>query len=651
MRYLSRVLLVALLLPSPLLARAKLQGYVQQGNTTLAISGGIGKIGRKVQGSFPGATVTLYVSGSTTPMAAGCYADNAGTPKACSFASSADGSWYVYLDSGRYDVRFSGGDIAVPFTIGDLIVFDPDNMSIQSFSVTKIAKAGACTAALGGAGAVTAGPHAYVITFVTAMGETENSLWSPSGLNVSNTVTAAPGGSIVNLTGIPTGAASVTARKIYRTRADPADNYYYYLVATLPGNLTTVYTDNTADAAIGPQISPSDNTTGGLFYDNSGALIDAPGETNTAFGRLALNDNVTATSGGYQNSAFGWNALKSNTTGLQNVAVGGLTLEANTVGNYNTAVGAQTQRLQTTAIENTSLGANTLYYNVAGSNNVAVGIGALYKNQASLNTAVGSAALQQSTTGANNTALGQQALQYNTTGSDNVGVGLNALISNTTGSFNNAFGQSALPSSVTASNNNAFGTRALYGTTTGTGNIGIGQDAGRGNVTGSNNIFIGNGAGYAGQANNLTNTIVLGAGAYSSISDTFIVGAVGAPMKFSINSGPNPTHVLDVNGTIRTWGTYAALLLSSDTGVGADWTIYDSGGYLNFYGGGVAPKVMFDPTLTGRVTIGGADIPTSTLQVIGLPAFANNAAAVAGGLTAGAFYRTGGDPDLVCVVH
>jgi hypothetical protein len=34
-----------------------------------------------------------------------------------------------------------------------------------------------------------------------------------------------------------------------------------------------------------------------------------------------------------------------------------------------------------------------------------------------------------------------------------------------------------------------------------------------------------------------------------------------------------------------------------------------------------------------------------------LTAYANNAAAIAGGLTVGQFYRTGGDPDLICVVH
>jgi len=39
------------------------------------------------------------------------------------------------------------------------------------------------------------------------------------------------------------------------------------------------------------------------------------------------------------------------------------------------------------------------------------------------------------------------------------------------------------------------------------------------------------------------------------------------------------------------------------------------------------------------------------LTYAGMPVYANNAAAVASGLRSGAFYRTGTDPDLVCVVH
>jgi hypothetical protein len=53
----------------------------------------------------------------------------------------------------------------------------------------------------------------------------------------------------------------------------------------------------------------------------------------------------------------------------------------------------------------------------------------------------------------------------------------------------------------------------------------------------------------------------------------------------------------------------------------------------------------------GEVSIPGRLVVSGGLRAIGLPVYANNAAAVAGGLTAGTFYRTGGDPDIVAVVH
>jgi len=53
---------------------------------------------------------------------------------------------------------------------------------------------------------------------------------------------------------------------------------------------------------------------------------------------------------------------------------------------------------------------------------------------------------------------------------------------------------------------------------------------------------------------------------------------------------------------------------------------------------------------SGRLGIG-TTTPHSKLAVAGLPAYANNAAAITGGLAAGDFYRTGGNPDYVCVVH
>jgi len=46
-----------------------------------------------------------------------------------------------------------------------------------------------------------------------------------------------------------------------------------------------------------------------------------------------------------------------------------------------------------------------------------------------------------------------------------------------------------------------------------------------------------------------------------------------------------------------------------------------------------------------------AIISTIGLNLPTLSAYANNAAALAGGLVAGDLYRTNGDPDVVCIVH
>jgi hypothetical protein len=67
-------------------------------------------------------------------------------------------------------------------------------------------------------------------------------------------------------------------------------------------------------------------------------------------------------------------------------------------------------------------------------------------------------------------------------------------------------------------------------------------------------------------------------------------------------------------------------------------------------GSPVNANVLINPLNQGNVGIG-TTVPHSSLAVVGLPVFANNAAAISGGLAAGDFYRDGGDPDHVCVVH
>lgn len=55
--------------------------------------------------------------------------------------------------------------------------------------------------------------------------------------------------------------------------------------------------------------------------------------------------------------------------------------------------------------------------------------------------------------------------------------------------------------------------------------------------------------------------------------------------------------------------------------------------------------------LQDRVSESVRSLVQAIVDMRSLRIFANNAAAVVAGLAPGAFYRTGADPDVVCVVH
>ena len=102
------------------------------------------------------------------------------------------------------------------------------------------------------AGSVDDGAHRYLATFVTAEGETE-----AGTISAATTVADKTTNGKIELTAIPLGGGAVTARKLYRTKADASS---YLLLATLSDNTTTVYTDNIADSALGAA-APTTNTT------------------------------------------------------------------------------------------------------------------------------------------------------------------------------------------------------------------------------------------------------------------------------------------------------------------------------------------------------------------------------------------------------
>ena len=201
-------------------------------------------------------------------------------------------------------------------------------------------------------------------------------------------------------------------------------------------------------------------TTGNLTLNAAGAInkggnifLHNPGTQNTFVGADAGNSGTTGFGG---NTAFGFQALTSLSSGDSNTAIGATALAVNSTGNSNTAVGR-----------------NALRFN---------------------------------TTGGGNTALGHFSMQSNTTGDSNTVSGYFSMVNNTTGSQNAVFGASSMSTNITGRSNTAVGIASLQNNN-GDNNVAIGRAAGRDGTTGSYNIYLGADVlGVAGESN----TIYLG---------------------------------------------------------------------------------------------------------------------------------------------
>ena len=261
------------------------------------------------------------------------------------------------------------------------------------------------------------------------------------------------------------------------------------------------------------------------------------GDANSAFGRNSLLSNTT----GYNNCALGLASLNSNTTGRYNMGCGIGTLYNNTTGSFNTAVGLRALNANTTTSELTAVGFNALYSNTIGAYNTAVGFKALYwDTSGSKNTATGYQALYSNTRGNFNVANGHYALYQNSTGSDNTAVGLEALSTNTTGSDNTAIGWGALVGNSTGEYNTAVGSQSLQSNTTGNFNTSVGFYSLHGNGTGGGNTGIGDYADV--NASNYINCTMLGANTTGTASNQVRIGDMSVT---SIGGYANWTNISD----------------------------------------------------------------------------------------------------------
>jgi trimeric autotransporter adhesin len=199
------------------------------------------------------------------------------------------------------------------------------------------------------------------------------------------------------------------------------------------------------------------NSSGGTIGLGTGALVNDDGSAN-------------------KNTALGYNALNTLTTGYETVAVG-----------------YQAGKDITTAYGTVSIGSNAGYQITTGNDNISIGnLSGGSTTTGNFNVNIGSAAGFMNVTNVSNTNIGDNA-GHKTTADNCVAVGRYANFGGT-GTFNTAVGKDAMFATGSKNHNTAIGGRALWSSTTATFNSTLGYNAGDALTTGTNNTIIGNGS-------------------------------------------------------------------------------------------------------------------------------------------------------------
>jgi trimeric autotransporter adhesin len=217
------------------------------------------------------------------------------------------------------------------------------------------------------------------------------------------------------------------------------------------------------------------NSSGGTIGLGTGALVNDDGSSNknTALGYNALNTLTTgydAVAVGYQagkdiTTAYGTVSIGSNagyqiTTGNDNISIGNLSGGSTTTGNFNVNIGTTAGFLNVTNVSNTNIG-DSAGYNTTADNCVAVGRYANYGGTGTFNTAVGKDAMYAGGSKNHNTAIGGRAMWNSTTATFNSTLGYNAGQALTTGTNNTILGNGSEASSATVSNEITLGNASI----------------------------------------------------------------------------------------------------------------------------------------------------------------------------------------------
>lgn len=453
----------------------------------------------------------------------------------------------------------------------------------------KVSKPSAPTLASGGAGSLT-GVYKYAVSYYTADGETEPSVYSSSITTASERVTVT----------IPTSSDNnVIGRRIYRTLAGATANTDpVYRVTTIADNSTTSYSDNNSDNTILANFvrypdaaGQHNNTTGAMFYVKNSAGTTPYGlisTHNTFYGYNPQNPYLAGTyDGGYQNTAVGSTALNALTNGHRNTAVGSIALESTTNGDGNAAVGTYALGNLISGTSNSAMGHSALRSIRVGDYNTSIGRYSLY----SLNPSNGN--FITSFSDYSGTVAGTVKATITSHGlitGDSVRIG-------GTENYDGVY-----TVTVIDANNFYFTDTYIANETTGfyeydwsNYNSALGAYAGHTRTMGLYNLFLGYEAGYAlsGLIDGLSYASAIGAQAQVKNKNSMVLGGTGAAaVKVGIGE-PRPESDLTFEGS-------AARTIS----VGPNITANTSGGSLSIIAGdatveGAISTLSATPTAAG----------------------------------------------------
>jgi hypothetical protein len=108
-------------------ALARFSGYCQQGGKVVTINSGLNSGAQKFQQSFPGASLYVYLTGTTTQ--ATLYSNLSSTPLSQPVSCNSTGYFYFYAEQATYDEAFFGNGVATPFTLGGIGQVSPNGVA------------------------------------------------------------------------------------------------------------------------------------------------------------------------------------------------------------------------------------------------------------------------------------------------------------------------------------------------------------------------------------------------------------------------------------------------------------------------------------------------------------------------------------------